>query len=88
MTSQGNLALRAWSAAHRGSTDAVSDGVTEAMNEQRELFGVPRILESLQCGGDCPLADCQDKLMRELETFRGSSRFDDDISLVSLEVFP
>jgi sigma-B regulation protein RsbU (phosphoserine phosphatase) len=65
-----------------------SDGVTEAMNEKRELFGVPRLLESLQCGGDCPLADCQDKLMRELESFRGSSRFDDDISLVSLEVLP
>ena len=63
-----------------------SDGVTEAMNEQRELFGVDRLLDSLQCGGDCPLADCQDKLIRELEEFRGGTRFDDDISLVSLEV--
>lgn len=65
-----------------------SDGVTEAMNAQRELFGVDRLLESLQCGGDCALADCQDKLMRELEIFRGGTHFDDDISLVSLEVLP
>lgn len=65
-----------------------SDGVTEAMDERRELFGVSRLLESLHCGGDCPLADCQDKLMQALETFRGGTRFDDDISLVSLEVLP
>ncbi len=65
-----------------------SDGVTEAMNRKRELFGVPRLLESLECHGGCPLAECQDKLMAALEEFRGSARFNDDISLLSLEVHP
>lgn len=63
-----------------------SDGVTEAMNKKRELFGVSRLLESLRCNCGCPLAECQDKLMADLEAFRGSSRFNDDISLLSLEV--
>lgn len=63
-----------------------SDGVTEAMNRDRELFGLPRLIERLQCAGDCSLSACQDGLMTALEAFRGSTRFDDDISLVSLEV--
>ena len=63
-----------------------SDGVTEAMNRKRELFGVSRLIEHLQCGADCPLATCQDQLLAALEEFRGTPRFDDDISLVSLEV--
>ena len=63
-----------------------SDGLTEAMNRQRDLFGVPRLLEHLQCGATYPLAACQDGLMVALEAFRGGPRFDDDISLVSLEV--
>ncbi|MCF6284789.1 MAG: PP2C family protein-serine/threonine phosphatase, partial [Candidatus Hydrogenedentes bacterium] len=63
-----------------------SDGVTEAMNKKRELFGVPRLLDSLRCNCGCSLAECQNKLMADLERFRGSSRFNDDISLLSLEV--
>lgn len=63
-----------------------SDGVTEAMNRERALFGLPRLLEQLQFGDDCPLAACQDGLMAALEAFRGGTRFDDDISLVSLEI--
>jgi len=63
-----------------------SDGVTEAMNRKRELFGVTRLLESLTCHGGCPLSECQDKLIAALEEFRGGTRFNDDISLVSLEV--
>lgn len=65
-----------------------SDGVTEAMNRQRELFGVERLLNSLRCGAECPLEDCLDRLLADLEAFRGNARFDDDISLVSLEVLP
>jgi len=63
-----------------------SDGLTEAMNRKRELFGMQRLLEHLQCGDECPLDVCQDQLMEALQDFRGSARFDDDISLVSLEV--
>lgn len=63
-----------------------SDGLTEAMNQRRELFGLPRLLEHLQCRAECPLDACQDQLMDALQAFRGSPRFDDDISLVSLEI--
>lgn len=63
-----------------------SDGVTEAMNRKRELFGVPRLLESLGANGDQPLAACHDRLMAELEAFRGATRFNDDISMLSVEV--
>ncbi|MBX3180013.1 MAG: SpoIIE family protein phosphatase [Candidatus Hydrogenedentes bacterium] len=63
-----------------------SDGLTEVMNRDRKLFGLPRLIGELQCGAGCPLAACQDRLMEALEAFRGGSRFDDDLSLVSLEV--
>jgi phosphoserine phosphatase RsbU/P len=63
-----------------------SDGVTEVMNKQRELYGVPRLLDSLRCNCECPLSECQVRLMSDLEQFRGSARFNDDISLLSLEV--
>lgn len=63
-----------------------SDGLTEAMNRQRELFGIDRLATHLQCDAECDLETCHENLMRALEEFRGGPRFDDDISLVSLEV--
>jgi len=62
-----------------------SDGLVEAHNPRREMFGNPR-LQSLidNCAGECP-AMIQ-HLLAELETFTGRAwQQEDDVTLVTLQ---
>lgn len=62
-----------------------SDGITECRAEGGALFGVSRLLELVQNGYGLSLRDLMTRIERELAEFRGSSQFDDDISLLVLE---
>jgi serine phosphatase RsbU (regulator of sigma subunit) len=55
-----------------------SDGVTEAMDPQEELFGVPRLKQFLIGHNETPLDELQKLLLESVENFaRGASQADD-----------
>jgi sigma-B regulation protein RsbU (phosphoserine phosphatase) len=55
-----------------------SDGVTEAMDPEEQLFGVSRLQEVLSGQHDMPLEELQKKVLKSVETFtRGASQSDD-----------
>jgi phosphoserine phosphatase RsbU/P len=55
-----------------------SDGVTEAMDPDQELFGVPRLREVLMGQTDSPLDQLQKCVLEAVENFaRGASQADD-----------
>jgi serine phosphatase RsbU (regulator of sigma subunit)/anti-sigma regulatory factor (Ser/Thr protein kinase) len=62
-----------------------SDGLVEAHNPQREMFGNPRLRDLLSnCAGDCPALI--QRLLEELETFTGRGwQQEDDVTLVTLQ---
>ena len=60
-----------------------SDGVTEAMDPDEQLFGVPRLKEVLTGMTECPLDQIQKCVMEAVENFaRGASQADDVTLLV------
>jgi sigma-B regulation protein RsbU (phosphoserine phosphatase) len=55
-----------------------SDGVTEAMDPDEQLFGVPRLREVLTGQTECPLDQLQKCILESVENFaRGASQADD-----------
>jgi len=55
-----------------------SDGVTEAMDTDEQLFGVPRLREVLTGQTECPLDQLQKCILEAVENFaRGASQADD-----------
>lgn len=60
-----------------------SDGVSEAMNETRLEFGEERLLELLMnSGGTISPETCTQKIMQDIEAFRGEAEQNDDITVV------
>ncbi len=64
-----------------------SDGLVEAHNQRREMFGFPRLMELLsKHSGDTTLIN---SLLNELATFTGASwEQEDDVTLVRLQRVP
>ncbi|MEO8132171.1 MAG: PP2C family protein-serine/threonine phosphatase, partial [Bryobacteraceae bacterium] len=63
-----------------------SDGVTECANQDGELFGEERLMSYLRLSREQPLARFLDGLESEMERWRGSQAFEDDVSLLALEL--
>ena len=63
-----------------------SDGVTEAMNPQEEMFGQERWLDALRRVRDKTLKDSLSGLTRSLKIWCAGSSCDDDISILAVEV--
>jgi sigma-B regulation protein RsbU (phosphoserine phosphatase) len=61
-----------------------SDGVVEAMNEGRTLFGMERFRDAVWASwAETPQAICDD-VLQTLETFRGPNVQPDDVTLVAV----
>jgi serine phosphatase RsbU (regulator of sigma subunit) len=55
-----------------------SDGVTEAMDPDEQMFGVPRLREVLTGQTECPLDQLEKCILEAVENFaRGASQADD-----------
>jgi sigma-B regulation protein RsbU (phosphoserine phosphatase) len=65
-----------------------SDGVTEAMNSVRELFGQERLINSLEKLANVPLPASISRIMQEIHLWRGGATIGDDVSLLALECLP
>lgn len=63
-----------------------SDGVTEAMNPRRELFGDARLLDALHRCRAHPVEGCLDDLLGELKNWRDAAPLRDDVSLVACRI--
>jgi serine phosphatase RsbU (regulator of sigma subunit)/putative methionine-R-sulfoxide reductase with GAF domain len=65
-----------------------TDGVTEAISETSEYFGVERLLEFFQQQGDKSASDILNKLEAHLNVFRGTAAPYDDVTLLSVRRQP
>ncbi len=63
-----------------------SDGLTEAMNETDEDFGVPGLVGSLASTQGRPLDETVREIRRAVGGWRGREELDDDLTLLALEV--
>ena len=63
-----------------------SDGVLECSNPAGEMFGEQRMLDYLHRTTASALGEMVSGLETELETWRGKPEFDDDISMLALEI--
>ena len=59
-----------------------SDGVTEAMDPEDQMFGVPRLCGALAGRQDAPLGDLQRGILDSVQNFTRGSRQRDDITLL------
>ena len=62
-----------------------SDGVSEAMNANRELFGPERLGELLFAQRQAPLQDSVARVLDDLERWRGGEPSKDDVSILAVE---
>lgn len=63
-----------------------SDGVPETMNAERNLFGKRRLVETFVAGRELSLDACEESVLARVETWHESAHFEDDLSLLSIEV--
>lgn len=58
-----------------------SDGITEAMREDKEFYGEERLVEFLRRNVDRPLEEISSELLDDLQAFQGTTPQSDDITL-------
>ncbi|HPO14744.1 MAG TPA: SpoIIE family protein phosphatase [Candidatus Hydrogenedentes bacterium] len=61
-----------------------SDGVSEVMNDQGEIFGTKRLMHRLAGLHALPVNETLDRLFELLVDWHGDDRFSDDVSIVAL----
>ncbi len=62
-----------------------TDGVTEAMNPQGELYGLNRLIEAVSKTCQSSPEEIMGKILEDISTFRGDREQNDDITLVILK---
>ncbi len=62
-----------------------TDGVTEAMNEDRKQFGEERLIECIKEGGKLPPQEFIDQLTERISAFTGDMSQNDDITVVAIK---
>jgi sigma-B regulation protein RsbU (phosphoserine phosphatase) len=63
-----------------------TDGVVEAMNEQKEMYGFERLLAAIENGRDLAAASLLDSLINDVSRFVGNAEQHDDLTVVVLKV--
>ena len=63
-----------------------SDGVTEAVNEDDEEFGIERLIRAIGQSKTKPLKEGLSYLLSSVEEWRGGARLEDDISILAVEM--
>ncbi|MDR0448021.1 MAG: serine/threonine-protein phosphatase, partial [Treponema sp.] len=61
-----------------------TDGITEAMNNKKELFGEERLPETMNNCLDLPLKDFTAFIKREIDQFADGTEQTDDITMLAL----
>jgi phosphoserine phosphatase RsbU/P len=63
-----------------------TDGVTEAMNLDQDLFGEDRLRDIVEEHADLPSEQLRERIMREVESFVGDADAHDDMTMILLKV--
>ena len=63
-----------------------TDGITEAMNEESDLFGEERLSSLLEEHAHLPPDELQERILRDVEGFVGGAEQHDDMTIVLLRV--
>ncbi|MBW2107433.1 MAG: SpoIIE family protein phosphatase [Deltaproteobacteria bacterium] len=63
-----------------------SDGITECANHAKEQFSEKRLIELISHARGLPLDALMDRIEQALRHWRGSDRFEDDVTLLALEI--
>lgn len=63
-----------------------SDGLTEAMNKNREEFGTKKIMEIIEINRQSPCSMIQKEIINSVDSFRGNAEQNDDITLVITKI--
>jgi len=63
-----------------------TDGVTEAMNAGKELFGEQRLIAALNTGKDCEPKELLSAVKREVDKFADGAQQADDITMLAIRV--
>ena len=63
-----------------------TDGITEAMNEESDLFGEERLSHPLEAHAHLPLDDLRERILGDVEAFVGVAEQHDDMTIVLLRV--
>jgi len=61
-----------------------SDGINEATNEQKEMFGMERLVNILQKNREKDIDQILDLIIEQLQKFTNSDSFEDDVSIIGL----
>jgi sigma-B regulation protein RsbU (phosphoserine phosphatase) len=59
-----------------------SDGVTEAMDPDEQLYGIPRLREALTGAAELPLDQLKKRILESVENFTRGARQADDLTLL------
>ncbi len=62
-----------------------SDGLTEAMNAEQDMYGDERLHELLANCGECTLEDLRRRVMDDVAAFTAGRPLDDDLTLLLVE---
>jgi serine phosphatase RsbU (regulator of sigma subunit) len=63
-----------------------TDGITEAMNGESDLFGDARLGRIIAEHGHLDTADLRERILREIEAFVGSADQHDDMTMILIKV--
>ena len=63
-----------------------TDGITEAMNADEDLFGEARLGKIVEEHGHLDSAELRERILREIESFVGSADQHDDMTMILLKV--
>jgi sigma-B regulation protein RsbU (phosphoserine phosphatase) len=61
-----------------------TDGVTEAMNTENELFSDPRLLETANRYKDCDVKELSESIKKEVDLFANGAEQADDVTMLAL----
>jgi serine phosphatase RsbU (regulator of sigma subunit) len=65
-----------------------TDGITEAMNSQRQLLGEEAIVEILKNQRRAPAEKIQEAILAQVDSFRGSAEQHDDVTMAVIKSVP
>jgi len=63
-----------------------TDGISEAMNAESDLFGDARLGRLLAEHGHLDAADLRERILREIESFVGTADQHDDMTMILIKV--
>ena len=63
-----------------------TDGITEAMNEEFDLFGEERFGQLLEEHGSLPSQDLRERILVDVDAFVGDAEQHDDMTVVLLRL--